>query len=130
MGPDWNTSYSNELVRLFQVIGVDPTNLAKQQVKGTNTFHYICYDNIPLDQRKGIAFSKVVCNFRPGESDPNITCITIAGQNIKWPGDVGTKTASIDLLKLLLNSVISRNGAKFVTFDINNLYLQTPLDCP
>ena len=36
--------------------------------------------------------------------------------------------ASLDLLKLLLNSVLSRKGAKFVTFDIRNFYLQTPLD--
>ena len=60
MGPDWNTSYSNELVRLCQGIGVDPTNPNKQRVKGTNTFHSICYDDTPLDQQKGIAFSKVV----------------------------------------------------------------------
>ena len=34
----------------------------------------------------------------------------------------------MDLLKLLLNSVLSCNGAKFVTFDIKNFYLQPPLD--
>ena len=33
-------------------------------------------------------------------------------------------------MKLLLNSVLSRKGAKFVTFNIKNFYLQTPLDRP
>ena len=50
MGADWNKSYSNELVHLCQGIGADPTDPAKQRVKGTNIFHAICYDDIPLDR--------------------------------------------------------------------------------
>ena len=111
MVPNWNTYYSNELGRICQGIGVDPTDPAKQRVKGTNTFHTICYNNIPLDRQKGIASSKFVCTFCPEKSDPNRTRITIAGHNIKYPGNVGTKTASLDLLKLLLNIVLSRKGA-------------------
>ena len=130
LGPDWNTSYSNELGRLCQGIGVDPSDPSKQRVEGTNTFPPIRYENIPLDLRKEIAFSKVVCTFLPDKADPNRTRITIAGQNIKYTGDVGTKTASLNLVKLLLNSVLSRQGAKFVTFDIRNYYLQTSLDFP
>ena len=130
MGPDWNTSYSNDLGCICQGISVDPTDPAKQRVKGTNTLHAIRYDNITLDRRKGISFSKFICTFCPEKSDPKITYITIAGQDIKYPGDFGTKTASLDLLKLLLNSVLSRKCAKFVTFDIKNFYLQTPLDRP
>ena len=99
-------------------------------MEGTNTLHPIWYKNIPLDRRKEIAFSKVVCTFRPDKANPNRTRITIAGHNIKYPRDVGTKTASLDLVKLLLNGVLSRQGAKFATFDIRNYYLQTPLDRP
>ena len=40
---------------------------------------------------------------------------------------MGTKTASLELLKLIINSVISRAGAKFVAFDISNFYLDTPM---
>ena len=127
MVPDWNTLYSNELGRLCQGIGFDPTNPAKQRVIGTNTFHTICYDDTPLDLRKVIAFSKVFCTFCPEKSDPNRTRITIVVQNIKYPGEVGTKMTSLDLPKLLLNSVLSLKGAKFVTFDIKNFYHQTPL---
>ena len=60
----------------------------------------------------------------------NLTCITIGGNHIKYPGNGGTKTASLDILKLVINSVISRKGAKYVTFDISNFYLQTSLDRP
>ena len=104
---------------------MDPT---QKRVKGTDTFHVILYNEIPPNRRKGIAFSKVMCTFLLEKSDPNRTCITIAGQNITYPGNVGTKTASLDLIKLLINSVLSRKSAKFFTFDIKNFYLQTPLD--
>ena len=124
----WNTSYSNKLGRLCQGIGTDPKDPTKKRVKGTNTFYVIRYEYINLDCRKVIDFSKVVCNFCPKKSDPNRTRITIAGHNISYPGNVGTKTASLDLIEILLNSSLYRKGAKFVTFNIKNFYLQTPLD--
>ena len=113
LGPDWNTSYSNELGRLCQGIGVDPADPSKQRLEGTNIFHPIRYENIPLDRRKEIALSKVVCTFRPDKADPNRTRIAVAVQNIKYPGNIVTKTASLDLVKLLLNSVLSRQVCDF-----------------
>ena len=52
--------------------------------------------------------------------------ITVAGYNFCVPGNVGTPTASLDLVKLIINSVLSRLGAKFVCFNAANFYLQTP----
>ena len=72
----------------------------------------------------------MVCKVRPKKSDPNRTRITIGGNRITFPSDVGTPTASLELAKLVFNSVLSRPGAKFTTFDICNFYLQTPLDRP
>ena len=60
----------------------------------------------------------------------NHTRITIGCKFICYPGDVGTKTASMDLVKLAINNVLSRKDAKFVTFDISTFYLQIPLDRP
>ncbi len=39
-------------------------------------------------------------------------------------------TASLELVKLLLNSVISRKGARFSTIDLKNFYLDTPMPDP
>ena len=97
-------------------------------MEGTNTFHVIRYKYITLDLRKEISFSKIVCAFRPEKSDPNRTRITVAGQHTIYPGNFGTKNVALDLFKLLLNSILSHKGANFVTFDIKNFYLQTPLD--
>ena len=84
------------------------------------------YDDIPRDRRKGIANVKIVCEVRPQKSDPNRVHITVAGYNIFFPGDVGAPTASLDLVKLVLNSVLSQPGAKLAYFDAANFYLQTP----
>ena len=44
--------------------------------------------------------------------------------------DCGTPTASLLAIKLLLNSVISTPGAKFLSLDLKDFYLNTPLDRP
>ena len=73
-----------------------------------------------------MCYTSVLFKERPGKSDTNRTRITICGMNVRYPGDVGTKTASLELLKLIINSVISIAGAKFVAFDIRNFSLDTP----
>ena len=51
----------------------------------------------------------------------------VGGDRINYPGDVATKTADITTTKLLLNSVVSTPNAKFMTLDVKNFYLNTPL---
>ena len=72
----------------------------------------------------------MVCEYKPHKEDPNPnrTRITISGNQICYPGNVDTPTASLKLVKLLINSVLSRRGAKFAIFDIENFYLNTPLE--
>ena len=126
----WDASYSNELGRLCQGIGTNPTNPAKKRVDGTNTFRPIKYNDIPLDRRLDITYTRVVCEVRPQKEDPNRTRITIGGNRICYPGDCGTKTGSLETVKLTINSVLSRPQARFACFDISNFYLGTPLDRP
>eukprot|EP00804_Cyclotella_cryptica_P003940 CCRYP_020905-RB/>CCRYP_020905-RB protein AED:0.37 eAED:0.37 QI:0/-1/0/1/-1/0/1/0/231 len=122
LGNIWNKSYANKLGRLCQGIGASPT--------GEDTFYVIDYKDIPIDRRKEITYTKVVCKVRPEKDDPDRTCITIGGNRICYPGDVGTRTDPLELVKLMINSVLSRKNAKFCTFDIANFYLGTPLDRP
>ncbi len=125
----WNTSYSNKLGRLCQGIGIGPHD--GKCVKGTITLFPIQHDKIAVDCRKEITYSKVVCKVRPKKGDAaNQTHITIGGNNIAYPGDVGTPTGSLELVKLLINSVFSQCDACFATFDLKDFYLNTPLDQP
>ncbi len=126
----WDTSYADELGRLCQGIGTNATTPAKPRVEGTNTFHPIQYANILADRRHEVTYTRVVCEVRPQKADPNQTRITIGGNRICYPGDTGTKTGSIELVKTMLNSVVSRPGARFACFDLKNFYLGTPLDRP
>ena len=42
-------------------------------------------------------------------------------------GYLSTPTGSLDLVKIIINSVLSRRNACFVLFDAANFYLQTPM---
>ena len=60
-----------------------------QRVKGTETLRVIRCTNIPKDLRKEIAHVRVVCEVRPQKTDPNRVRITVSGNRIFYPGDVG-----------------------------------------
>ncbi len=115
--------------RLCQGIGSGSTPLG-QWVSGTKTFFLIDYHNIPLYKRKEVCHTMVVCEVRPDKDDPHCTRITIGGNCICFPGDVGTNTALLELVKLLLNSVLSWKGARFSSIDLKNFYLDTPMPDP
>ena len=70
----------------------------------------------------------VVCEVRTQKEGPNCTRITVDGSRICYPGNIGTPTGSLDLIKLVINSVLFRRNARFVFFDARIFYLQTPMD--
>ena len=51
----------------------------------------------------------------------------VEGNRVHYPGDAGTPTANLLTAKLLLNSIISTPNVKFMTMDIMDLYLNTPM---
>jgi hypothetical protein len=125
----WDRSYSNELGRLCQGIGTGDKTGGKR-VASTNTFHIIAYADIPYHKQKEIIYTKVVCEVWEGKDDENCTRITVGGNLICYPGNAGTNTASLKLIKLMLNSAISRKGARFACIAIKNFYLGTPMEDP
>ena len=115
--------------RLRQGIGTGADGTVKR-VDGTDTFHVIHYKDIPHDHRKEITNTSVVCKVFHQKDKPNLTRTTVGGDRICYPGDMGTDTTSIKLVKLTINSVLSRRGAEFVCFYVQFFYLGTPLDRP
>ena len=53
--------------------------------------------------------------------------LTVGGDQIDYPGAVTTKTTDLITAKLLINSVISTDGAKFMGIDIKDFYLNNEL---
>ena len=116
----WSKAFGKEIGRLAQG--------QKGVVEGTNTMFFIPFDQIPKDRVKDITYTRICANYRPEKSDPNRIRITLGGNLINYPGDVGTRTADMLTVKLLLNSVISTPGAKFMSLDISNFYLMAPME--
>ena len=54
---------------------------------------------------------------------------TIGGDRINYPGPTTARTAAMPLVKMLIHSVISDN-AQWMTVDIKDFYLNTPLQRP
>jgi hypothetical protein len=119
---DWSKSSANEFGRLAQGVG--------GRIKGTNTIRFIPYTAIPKERRKDVTYGQFVCTVRPEKAEPLRTRFTVGGDRINYPGEVATPTAEMLVAKILFNSVVSTKNAKFMTMDISNFYLQTPLKRP
>ena len=124
-----NKSFSNEMGRLCQGVGTGK-NVIGKRMEVTNTFYVIKFEDIPKYWLNKIYYTSVVCEVRPGKKNLNRTRITICGTNVCYPGYVGTNTDSLELFKLIIRSILSRAGAKYVCFDIELFYLSTPLGRP
>jgi hypothetical protein len=55
--------------------------------------------------------------------------IITEGNLINYPGGWGIPTANLLTVKLLLDSVISTANVKFMTLDLKDFYLMTPMEC-
>ena len=53
--------------------------------------------------------------------------LTVGGDRVNYPYNYGTPTVYLATIKYLLNSVISTPLAKFMTIDIKDFYLCTPM---
>lgn len=120
---DWSLSSANEFGRLANGVG--------RRIKNpTNTIKFIRYEDIPKERRKDVTYGQFVCTVRPEKEEQNRTRFVVGGNKINYPGEVATPTADMLVAKLLFNSVVSTPGAKFMTMDLGNFYLMTPLKRP
>jgi hypothetical protein len=81
---------------------------------------------IPKNQT--VTFACVVVHFCPLKVDPHQICITAGGTLINYPGKLSMWTANIIPSKLMWNSVLSTESAKYMCLNIKNLFLTAPLD--
>jgi hypothetical protein len=118
----WTTAFGKEFGNLAQ--GDNKTGTA-----GTDSIFIIERDeiaNIPKDRT--VTYARVVVDYRPQKEDPNRVRITAGGNLIQYPGELTTRTADLTTAKILWNSVVSTEDAKYMCVDIKNFYLGTPLD--
>eukprot|EP00957_Ditylum_brightwellii_P185384 14116410-Ditylum_brightwellii.AAC.1 len=115
----WLISFANELGQLANGVGTHiPT--------GTNTIQFILYSQVPAN--KTVTYGRIVCDICPKKEEVCQTRIACGGDRKKYTRDVSTPTADITTAKMLLNSVVSTPGAKYLGLNIKDFYLNTELD--
>jgi hypothetical protein len=92
----------------------------------TNTIRFIQRSDI-LKGRK-VTYGSFIVDIKDHKEEKERTQLTVGGDQIEYPGDKSTRTAGLTTAKILINNVISTKGAQFLVIDINNFYLNTPLD--
>ncbi len=79
-----------------------------------------------MKRAKDVTYGLITCLVQPEKLDePNRTRLFAGGNRVHYPGDTGTPTADLLTIKILINSIISTAGAKVMTMDIKDFYLNT-----
>jgi hypothetical protein len=105
----WMRSSANEINRLYN----------------TNTIRFIQRSNIPKGRK--VTYRSFVVDIKDHKEEKERTRLTVGEDQIEYPGDKSTRTAGLTTAKILINSVISTMGTKFLAIDIKKKYLNTPL---
>ena len=84
-------------------------------VKGTDTIFFIDKSNVPTTHCKDIPYVPIVVNYIPEKSNTYCRRLNIGGNQVNYPHERGMPTSNLLKVKLLLNSVVSTPGAKFIT---------------
>ena len=108
----WSKSFSKEIRRLATT---------------TETIAFKTKHEIPTKRHKDITYGCIVCVYQSKKSDPYRPRITMGGNLVNYPDDYRTPTADLLMVKLMPNSVISTVNAKFMTIDLKDFYLMTPM---
>jgi hypothetical protein len=97
--------------------------------KGTDSIFVMTHTeiaNIPCDRI--VTYCRLVVDFWPQKEDPNHVQMTAGGNLLQYPSELTTRTVDLTTSKIIWNSVLSTEGARFMGIDIKNFYLGTPLD--
>jgi hypothetical protein len=118
----WQTAFGKDFGGMVQ--GDEKTG---QQ--GTNSIFVMTHNeikNIPCTQT--ITYARIVVDFCPQKDDLYCIRITAGGNLITYPEELSTRTADLTTSKLIWNSVLSMEGAKYMCLDIKDFYLTAALN--
>jgi hypothetical protein len=85
----------------------------------TNTIRLIRKYDVPKGRKVTYgSFLVDIKEHKEEKEEKECTRLTVGGDQIEYPGDKSTRTESWTTAKILINSIISTKGARFVVFDI------------
>ena len=115
----WLCSAANEFGHLAQ-------GLPDNHVEPTNTIFFIPFSKVP--KHKQPTYARFVCSYHPRKTEHYRIRITVGGNLIDYPGNLSMKVANMTTFKILVNSTLSTPGAHWLSLDVKNYYLGTPMD--
>jgi hypothetical protein len=122
MTQTWSRAFGKEFGNLAQ--GDTITN-----TPGTDSIFVLNHEQIQcIPKDRTITYTRIVVDYRPQKTDPNRVGLTAGGNLIEYPGELATRTADLTTTKMLWNSVISTDDARYLCLDIKNFYLGTPME--
>ena len=124
----WNHSVANEFGRLMKGIGRKKNNGISRVGDGHDTFRFIKKEEVPKGRK--VTYARFCCDQRPQKEEVNRTRLTVGGDRLEYEGQTSTEVASLETTKILINSTISTEGARFACADIGNMYTNSRLDTP
>ena len=85
MRPTWKIWLSTEIGRLAQGVG--------DFVAGTDTIDFIHKSEVPANKK--VTYKNFICDYRPLKTEPHIVRLTVGGDKLYCPYDVGSPAASL-----------------------------------
>ena len=79
---------------------------------------------------KGFTYAHFVASIRAHKEEQHRVRPTSGGNRLDYSGKTSTKTASLETIKILWNSVLSTKNSRFIVANIGNMYLNTKLTSP
>ena len=93
---------------------------------GSNTMHFINHWEKPAD--RNATYLRVVAEIKEHKKERCRIRFTVGGDRLDYPGRTATPTGGLTAAKCLFNSVVSTPGSKFMSLDIKDYYLGTPMN--
>jgi hypothetical protein len=88
---------------------------------GKSTIIFIRKDQVPMTRAKDVTYGLITCLIQPEKLDePDRTRLVVGGDRVHYHGSASTPTANLLTINILINSIISTAGAKFMTWPGTN----------
>ncbi len=122
----WRTAQSGP----DRVHWLEADNVEFRRLFDTSSWHAIQPQDQPFDRRKDTTYyNKVVkAKLKDGQKHYRVRG-TLGGDRIDYPFSVAARTADLEIVKTLVQSVMA-DDAHWMTIDITDFYLNTPLPRP
>ena len=76
----------------------------------TNTIKFINKKQTPREKK--VTYGNMVCDIRPQKDEKHQVRLTVGGDQIEYPGEVGTPTSDLTTVTCLVNSILFTPNAK------------------